>query len=426
LPPGSVGFDIFLGGGTFEHDAAKAGVVLQAPGVEGGRARLRMAAPAAFEQARLDEWYGENRCGAQPIYDPQQFWLGTALSSFGIVYNRDVLRELGLPEPTSFQDLIDPRYLGRLALADPRQSGSMTTTFDSILGFYGWEKGWRILRAMSANARYFTSASTKPPIDISQGEAAAGLAIDFYGRSQAQAVAPEGRAELSRVGFTDPRGAVYIDADPVTILAGGPHPDIARCFVEFCLTEEAQALWQFPPRSDPRSASNPTGDDGEPMGPRDSALRRLPVRRIIYEKYLPFFVDQVNPFEIASDVKNPGWRTGVEVMMGAFAVDSMEEAHDAARALAEAKADPSFPAATATEMERLFYSFPATIVPAASPPEAPRNLEFTEQNYRALREAWRDPAVLSRCKLEYGEFFRANYRRIVQLGRSARVATDSR
>src|SRR5690606_17069006 len=174
------------------------------------------------------------------------YWLGTALSGFGIVYNRDVLEELGLPEPESFDDLTAFGYFNLLALADPRMSGSVTTTYESILNNQGWDSGWRTLREMAANSRYFATSSTRPPIDVSQGDAAAGLAIDFYGRGQAQEVMAAGEtAETSRVGYVDPKGAVYIDADPVSILRGGPSPELAQRFVEFLLTDEAQALWQM-------------------------------------------------------------------------------------------------------------------------------------------------------------------------------------
>src|SRR6185369_4088714 len=134
-----------------------------------------------------------------------------------------VLRELGLPEPRAFGDLTDFRYFNMLALADGRLSGSITTAYDSILNKEGWKNGWKMLREMSANARYFASAAPKPPIDVSQGEAAAGLAIDFYGRTQSQAVLAPGQDPAdSRVGYVDPKGATYIDADPVTILRGCP------------------------------------------------------------------------------------------------------------------------------------------------------------------------------------------------------------
>jgi hypothetical protein len=259
---------------------------------------------------------------------------------------------------------------------------------------------------MSANSRYFANSAPKPPIDISAGEAAAGLAIDFYGRSQAQSVLRPGeRPEDSRVGYSDPIGAVYIDPDPVTILRGGPHPDLARRFVEFCLSEEGQALWQFPSLADPRGRDNPVGPTGQRLGPDEYELRRMPVRRLMYEKYFPYFIDRVNPFEIASTTKVRGWRPAIGLMMGAFAIDIADDQRAAWRALTAARADPSFPAAKLAEMERLFSAWPVTRIGDAE-------VAFTPENFKALRDHWKDPHALALDKIAYTSFFRENYRRI--------------
>src|SRR5690606_37664566 len=140
--PGAVAFDLMFGGGSYEHGRLKAGVAWG--GADG--ARVSMSVPAGFSREQLEAWYGENRIGSQRLYDPEQHWLGVALSGFGIVYNREVLARLGVPEPRSFADLTDPRLAGWVALADPRQSGSVATAFDSVLNNEGWERGWRILR----------------------------------------------------------------------------------------------------------------------------------------------------------------------------------------------------------------------------------------------------------------------------------------
>lgn len=447
LPPGSMEYDLFFGGGSYDHGAAAQPITIDAATPDGTRVdlRLRQTAPAGFDQAELDELFGANRIGPQELYDPEQRWIGTALSSFGIVFNHDVLDRLDIAVPSTFRDLGDPRLIGWVALADPRQSGSVTTTFDSILGNEGWEQGWRTLRAMSGTTRYFTNSSTKPPIDVSQGEAAAALAIDFYGRGQAQVIAESGGGD--RVGYTDPAGAVYVDADPISLINGAPHPDLAKRFIRFTLTEQAQALWQFPAGDE----SNPTGPDGQPMGPTEHELRRMPVRRSMYEQYFGTFVDQVNPFEIVSDTANPGWRTGVQMMMGCFGVDLADECRAAYRAIAEAKASGEFTPEEIRELEDRFYAFPETEIQAitsmtgygalsdeskqavsdngwrwaseittAAPEElrtlaaTTTTLPFTEDNYGAVRNEWRQPGRQARLKIDYTKFYREQYRAIVR------------
>lgn len=436
FPLGSVEVpDLFFGGGSYDHGRVKDGVTVTPPrgaGGEGGgeAVSVPMSQPAGFTQEELDEWFGLNAIGSQTLYDPEQYWIGTALSSFGIVFNRDVFARLGMDEPKTFDDLVDPRLAGWVALADPRQSGSITTTFDSILNNYGWDNGWRILRGMTANTRYFTNASTKPPIDVSQGEAAAGLAIDFYGRGQSQYVMRPGEtAQTSRVGYVDPAGSVYIDADPISLLAGSANQELAQQFIRFCLSDEGQAIWQFAAKTNPKSQNNPLGSDGEPMGPNEHELRRMPIRRAMYAQHMEYFTDQVDPFQLASDVTTKGWRSAIGMMMGAFAIDTAKEQRRAWQTLNEAKANPDIhEPQTLPQMEQLFYAFPEPdqvreawedLFPGSGPPDD-ACLPFVEANYRAVRNTWRDRSVESRLKIVYARIFRQNYAHIGQLAQSGR------
>jgi ABC-type Fe3+ transport system substrate-binding protein len=418
---GSIDFDLMFGGGSYDHGRLKSGVRTRLPGSDAD-VTVPMSIPAGFASEQLDTWFGTNEIGSGYLYDPDQFWIGTALSSFGIVYNREILAELGLSEPTTFEDLCDPRLAGWIALSDPRQSGSMTTSLDAILNFYGWDKGWRILMGMSANARSYTNMSTKPPIDVAQGEAAAGLAIDFYGRSQAQAVARPGEsADESRVGFSDPAGAVYIDADPASIMRGCAQPELAQRFIEFCLTEEAQALWQFHATNTETGRTNPPGWDGQPMGPKAYELRRMPVRRSMYENHLSLFVDHVTPFEVASRVPSKGWRSAIPVLMGAFGIDTGSEQREAWRAIKNARALPHVRPEQIADLEARFFAMPVHEMPDGT------RLPFTESNYAAIRNSWRDkehPDWQQRSELSYRAQFVENYRTVTQMARQLAAGTQ--
>jgi iron(III) transport system substrate-binding protein len=435
IAAGTIAFDLMFGGGSYDHGRVKTGVKGELLARDGTKTSytVPMSEPAGFTQSQMDQWFGDNSVGAQLLYDKEQYWIGVALSGFGLVYNKEMLAAKGIPTPTRFDDLADPRLFGNVILADPRQSGSVATTLDSILSNYGWTKGWRLIREICANTRTFVNSAPKPPIDVSQGEAAAALAIDFYGRGQAQAiVAPGQKPEDSRVGYVDPAGATYIDADPISILRGGPSPELSRRFVEFCLTEEAQALWQFRALRDIAeltpgaryerevegerqmrmiASDFPTTADGALMGPQQYELRRMPARRVMYAKYKDYFIDQADPFEIASKTLPKGWRTGLGIMMGAFAIDNAHVQRDAWSALLRARALPGFPAKTLADMEELFYAFPFTTMPDG------QVLEFNEQNFAPIAAAWKkDRPFFQRCEIEYTRQCRENYERVIELG----------
>jgi hypothetical protein len=211
------------------------------------------------------------------------------------------------------------------------------------------------------------------------------------------------------VGYCDPIGQSNFDADPVSILRGGPNQELARRFVVFCLTEEAQALWQFRAHD----ATNPKTLDGHTMGPEQYELRRLPVRRDLYERYQTHMIDRIDPFKLAPDARPVGWRDAIAVMLPAFSVDILDAQRDAWKALTSARADPAFPASALARMESLFYAFPGSTLPDG------RVLEFVPKDFPALARAWRDSRARGAFKREYSlgytEFFRDNYRQVVAL-----------
>ncbi|TVQ61187.1 MAG: extracellular solute-binding protein [Phycisphaerales bacterium] len=406
-PVGLMPYDLLFGGGAYDHGLIKRGVsVVMDQGGEGVRSVSRpMSVRIAFDEATLYEWFGENRIGVGALYDPDGYWFGSALTAFGIVYSREALDRLGLPEPASWEALTDPRYTGWLAMTDPRQSGSVTTSYDSILNSYGWDKGWRILRGMAANARSFVDSSQKAPIEVSANNAAAGPSIGFYGRYQSQSLLRPGQeAHESPVGYIDPPGMVFIDSDPISILDGGPNPEIARRFLEFTLTEEGQALWQYR-RVD---ADAPV----DAWGPRRFELRRMPIRRVMYEDHhARRFVDTLDPFNVVSDHPSRGWRGMIEILMGTFAIDIHADMRRAWIAMHEAHARGEDPALLA-RMDELFYAMPVHVFPDG------REVLLTEDTYDDVRADWRTPGRAPELRIAYTNFFRANYREVARLART--------
>ena len=284
--------DLFFGGGTYDHGKAQQqGLTVPAwetppPGIFTDSD----GTPLIPQQLSGEVWCGKA-------------FYGNVLSTFGICYNIDRLRDLGIAAPpAAWEDLTDPRYAGQSGVADPTKSGSVAKAFEMMLhaacaqavsaaGFTpdqidafeqpgatpppayqaaierGWLEGIRLVRRIGANARYFTDAAGKVPVDVSTGVAAAGIAIDFFGRLQSELAAkqPDGSPVM---GYVTPVGGSSVSADPVSLLRGAPHRELAVRFIEFLLGPDGQKLWNY--------------RVGEPGGPDRFALRRLPIRRDFY------------------------------------------------------------------------------------------------------------------------------------------------
>jgi ABC-type Fe3+ transport system substrate-binding protein len=248
--------------------------------------------------------------GGVPLYDPDPIagprWFGAALSSFGILYNRDLLRLLQLPEPKTWADLANPRYRGWIELADPTRSASAKSALMVIVEREmetaaqehrsqtdARARGMGLIRQIAANARGFTAAASELPAAVSSGDAAASMAIDFYARSQIAAVGAD------RLGYVEPHGATMITPEPIALVQGAQHAQVARRFIEFVLSDAGQRLWITRP-----------GPGETP----EMALQRLPVMPSVYDNPVNF-TEFVNPYHVAGGFNaNPARRRTFGVM----------------------------------------------------------------------------------------------------------------
>ncbi|MAD78785.1 MAG: hypothetical protein CMJ51_05385 [Planctomycetaceae bacterium] len=325
--------DLMWGGGSYEFTELSKPITAEVDGVE---RTTRVLSPMDLGDEYLESVYGDGLIAGDRLFDEDRRWFGTALSSFGIVFNRDLIGQLGVPEPQTWQDLADPSYRTWLTMVDPGMSGSVTTAFDAILQRRGWTDGWMILRRLAANARSFAGSSTKGPLDVASGEAAAAICIDFYGRYEAQRTRDaairaglEGPDAVGRIGYVSPPGETVIDPDPIGMLTGANDPILARRFMEFVLSVDGQALWQFPVAT-------------EGLGPRQFELRRLPIRRDMYRDHFDRFVDQVDPWQIATPVETPNraMRSFISPLFRGLALDQPAALRDAWIAIIE---HPGYP-----------------------------------------------------------------------------------
>jgi iron(III) transport system substrate-binding protein len=331
----SCGIDLFFGGGTY--DFAK-----------------QATAGRFIKSAIVDthpEWFSDEviplHYAGEEYRDKGGLWIGCVISSYGIIYNRDSLARLGATEPpTGWADLTAPRYYGEVALCDPTKSGSIAKAFENVIQQQmqisleamkakdpaapvkaveaaavreGWIRGLQILQLVGANSRYFTDTSQKPPIDVSTGNCAVGMCIDFYGRGQAEAALRRGGSD--RLGYVSPSGGTVSSVDPIAVLRGAPHPAVAEAFIEFVLSPEGQRLWNQKP--------------GTPGGPERYALRRLPVRRDYYAhaEWQAYRSDpEANPFDQQNPlIYRPEWTAGIFREM-AFIIRVMcQDTHDELR-----------------------------------------------------------------------------------------------
>ncbi len=298
----TAGVDVFYGGGSDPFDALKR---------QGHLIAYRLPEPILSRiPTDLD---------GVPLYDPEHFWYGVVLSSFGIMYNNEVLRRLDFPTPSTWEDLGSLAYAqsgGRwVGMADPRHSSSVHVIYENILQAYGWERGFAVLARAAANTKDFVRESSTVPRQVQLGEVACAPVIDLYAFSLITREGPD------RIGFALPEGETVVTPDPVGIVRGAPNQPAAEAFVRFSLCEEGQKVWMLRP--------------GLPGGPNRYDLARPGVLAHLYDE-IPAdeLAVTINPFKSKAALKYDGrvaskrWNV-LNDLLGAVLIDSQSELQQA-------------------------------------------------------------------------------------------------
>lgn len=107
-----------------------------------------------------------------------------------IEVNTDMLEKLGLPEPTCYEDLLDPMYEGLIIMADPRTSGTGYMHLKCLVNAMGEEEAFDYFEKLSKNIVQFTAGGSGVTNAVIQGEAAIGLGDVTLGTEAIEAGEP--------------------------------------------------------------------------------------------------------------------------------------------------------------------------------------------------------------------------------------------
>ncbi|MHC4948819.1 MAG: extracellular solute-binding protein [Planctomycetota bacterium] len=173
-------------------------------------------------------------------------WYGFAARARVLVFAPD--RVPPGERPSTWSDLADPRWEGRLAMADPR--------FGTTGGHLGAMKRWwaarddggddryaRLLRGLADNGVTVTPAGNAGVVDlVARGEADLGLTdTDDVRAARANGLAVD--MLLPRHADDDrPGGGTLLIPNTAGLVAGGPHPGAAARLLEFLLSPRVERM----------------------------------------------------------------------------------------------------------------------------------------------------------------------------------------
>jgi iron(III) transport system substrate-binding protein len=228
--------------------------------ITGGSGQLlrRIEAEAGKVQADVFWSSSPNTLGAfKPLYepykspnaatippglsDPDGLW--TAANIHVVVAMLNTSQLGGLPKPKTWADLLDPRWKGKIIIADPANSSTAYTIIWGIKTLFGSEG----VKKLAANVTVTSSAPTVLRA-VAQGEYAVGLTFE----SNAYAYVAGGQKDIE---LLYPDDGTFTSPESLVLIKGAPAGEAAKKVYDLLLSKEAQtalleAAFRRPSRSD--------------------------------------------------------------------------------------------------------------------------------------------------------------------------------
>ncbi len=220
----------------------------------GGETVARLS--AASKNPEFDAWYGAPAANvisaheldliepyisenADQIPDefmhPDGIWSGVLWGTLGFCSNTDVLEELGVDAPTSWNDLLDPKLRQNVSIAHPMTSSSAYAALWNLVAINKGDEDKAIdyFKSLHNNILQYPKSGGAPGQMAGRGE----IAVGVLGAPDCTKVIEEGFTNLE---LTLPSDGSLLDVQTVAMVKDAPNPDAAKAFIDWALTVEGQ------------------------------------------------------------------------------------------------------------------------------------------------------------------------------------------
>ena len=192
-------------------------------------------------------------------HDAKDLWYGTYLTPEVIAYNSQILTAAEAPK--DWDDVLDPKWKGKIIIRDPVASGSMRAIFGAIIlrelkRTGSTKSGFDWLRRLDANTKEYVISPTMLYQKLGQREGV----LSLYDMPDIETLRQTTKYPIaSRI----PSSGTPLLVDAIAVVRGSKHPALAKEFYEFVTTPEAlhvaaDKFVRMPARSDMSADSMPS------------------------------------------------------------------------------------------------------------------------------------------------------------------------
>jgi len=175
-------------------------------------------------KALLAPYQSKNKDAVPSAFrDADGLWLGTNVHLLVILQNTKLIpADAG---PKRWDDLLDPKWKGKIAFTDPANSGSAYSNLTMLAQLWGnndaaWEKVGQLL----ANTKVLNRSSLVFQ-GVGSGEFALGMSLEYAGYQWSSNGAP--------VKVIYPQDGTIAQMEGVAVIKGGPNTENAQAFTDY-------------------------------------------------------------------------------------------------------------------------------------------------------------------------------------------------
>ncbi len=216
---------------------------------------------AASEEGLLEVYESENAAVVDPAYrSTDNTWTGVYVGALGFCSNVELLEELGLEAPNSWDDLLVPELAGNVAMAHPATSGTAFTAFwtgvtlqadalEAAEAGTGYDETGAPTQAAIDNAFVYFQALHQNILQYTRSGSAPGR-MAGTGEVAVSIIFSHDCVKLQLEGFQDvvvntfPEEGTGYEIGGMAILRNAPELEAAQMWYEWALTADAQAISQ--------------------------------------------------------------------------------------------------------------------------------------------------------------------------------------
>jgi iron(III) transport system substrate-binding protein len=160
--------------------------------------------------------------------------VGIYSGALGFGYHDKLWKATGLPEPTCWADLLNPKLKDEIQVADPNSSGTAYNLLATIVQLMGEEKGFDYLKSLHRNINQYTKSGAAPAQALGLGETTVGIAFLHDLLIPVVAGAP--------VKVVAPCEGTGYEIGSMAIIRGARNIDNAKRWYDWALSAQAQEI----------------------------------------------------------------------------------------------------------------------------------------------------------------------------------------